>query len=52
MEEKIAPKKLLMPVSEEQPFKEKEKPSREKKDKKSFEGTSKSVIEKKKRVNF
>ena len=45
MAEKIAPEKLLIPASEEQPFKEKEQPSREKKDKKAPESTSKSVNE-------
>ena len=47
MAEKIAPEKLLIPASEEQPFKEKEQPSRKKKNKKSLEGTSKFVTEKK-----
>ena len=51
MTEKVAPEKLLMPTSQEQPSKEKKQPSREKKDKKAPEGTSKSVIEKK-HVNF
>ena len=46
MIEKVAPEKLLMPVSEEQPSKEKEQPSREKKDNKTLEVTSKFVIEK------
>ena len=35
-----------MPISEEQPSKEKEQLSQEKKDKKALESTSKSVIEK------
>ena len=46
MAEKVALEKLLMPASEEQPSKEKERPSREKKDKKALEGISKSVTEK------
>ena len=44
--EKVALEKLLMPVSEEQPSKEKKQPSKEKKDKKALEGTSKLVTEK------
>ena len=47
MVEKVAPEKFLMPTSEEQPSKEKEQPSRENKDKKALEGTSKPVTEKK-----
>ena len=35
-----------MPVSEVQPFKEKERPSREKKDEEPLGGTSEPVIEK------
>ena len=35
-----------MSASEEQPYKEKEQPSREKKDKKASEGTSKPVTAK------
>ena len=47
MAEKVTIEKLLTPVSEKQPSKEKERPSREKKDKEVFEGTSKPVTEKK-----
>ena len=46
MKKNVAPEKLLMPASEEQPSKEKEQLSREKKDKKALEGISKSVTEK------
>ena len=46
MIKKVVFEKLLMHVSEKQPSKEKEQPSREKKDKEAFEGTSKPVIEK------
>ena len=46
MVEKITPEKLLMPTSEKQPSKEKGQPSREKKDKKALEETSKPVTEK------
>ena len=46
MIEKVTPEKFLMSTSQEQPFKEKEQPSREKKDKKAFEGTSKLITEK------
>ena len=47
MAKKVAPKKLLMSANEEQSSKEKEQPSREKKDKKALESTSKPVTEKK-----
>ena len=46
MAEKIAPEKLLVPMSEEQSSKEKERPSKEKKDKKALEDASKLVTEK------
>ena len=43
MAEKVVSEKLLTPASEGQPSKEKERPSREKKDKEAFEGASKLV---------
>ena len=46
MTKKVAPEKLLMPIREEQPSKEKEQPSQEKKDKEAPKGISKPVIEK------
>ena len=46
MEEKVVSEKLLTPASEEQPFKGKERASREKKDKEALEGTSKPVTKK------
>ena len=51
MTEKVALKKLLMPASGEQFFKEKEWLAREKKDKEALKGTSKPLAEKK-HVNF
>ena len=47
MAKKVAPEKLLIPVSEKQSSKEKEQPSKERKDKKALESTSNSVTEKK-----
>ena len=48
MTKKVAPEKLLVHANEEQFFKEKEQPSREKKgkDKETLESTSKPVIDK------
>ena len=47
MVEKVGSEKILTPTSEGQPPKEKERPSREKKDNEALEGTNKPVIEKK-----
>ena len=46
MAEKVVSEKLLIPTSEEQPSKEKEQSSVEKKGNKAFESTSKPVTEK------
>ena len=46
MVEKVTLEKLLMSTNQEQPSEEKERPSREKKDKKALESTSKPVIKK------